>query len=73
MHRVSSPWLKLLSAVGVILIMDTKPSAQHSRRDNHNGMSATYAVDTRRHPPITRRNPPSKSSESAREGRVSTA
>ena len=39
-HRVSSPWLKLLSAVGVIpiLVMKMKrgkSSAQHSRSDNH--------------------------------------
>ena len=36
-HRVSSPWLKLSSAVGVILILmkERKSSAQHSRSDNN--------------------------------------
>ena len=50
-HRVSSPWLKLLSAVGVILILimkKGKSSAQHSRRDNQIQADwATYAADTR--------------------------
>ena len=56
MHRVSRPWLKLLSAVGVILVLIMmmkrgKSSAQRSRSDNHNGDEkthpATYAVYTR--------------------------
>ena len=39
-HRISSPWLKLLSAVGVILVLimmmkGRKSSAQRSRSDNH--------------------------------------
>ena len=50
-HRVSSPWLKLLSAVGVILILimkKGKSSAQHSRGDNQIQADwATYAADTR--------------------------
>ena len=51
-HRVSTPWLKLLSAVGVILslimeMMKRKSSAQHSRSDNHLWyIVGTYAVHT---------------------------
>ena len=53
MHRVSRPWLKLLSAVGVILplIMMMKrrrSSAQRSRSDNQErSHRLTYAVYTR--------------------------
>ena len=41
-RRVSPPWLRLLGAVGVILLVCTyahtkrKSSAQHPRSDNHN-------------------------------------
>ena len=55
MHRVSSPWLKLLSAVGVIptlmMMRRGKSSAQHSRSDNQTPcnqvLQDTYAVHTR--------------------------
>ena len=51
-HRVSTPWLKLLSAVGVILLLIMmmrrgRSSAQHSRSDNHLWyIVGTYAVHT---------------------------
>ena len=69
MYRVSGPWLKLLSAVGVILILveDRKSSAQHSRSDNHNRNGWGTVLLTR----CTR--PQSRRETLDRRGRVCTA